>query len=838
MFSSDSVVGEIGDPQGCLKVGNVGDTECVYFHYKSNQGDNEFQLVYTARELSSLIASVKKAAEMAPTLKPRSTIRLSAQPPKPIRLQVVLVAPENKPPLIILRFLGSDWKQDIFSQPETLLELLEKAERKAPMPAVVGILDRFGSAIWMIEGQTLEVRDDLSHGTGYYREYMHHSEVPEGVVVRAWPLDIDGKMYVAAFEYSQSWEPGIKADLPQGQTGDQALNDGLVRQSREVHALLSKAMFESKRMDPVWSAKVALSSMVGDIMMSDDKTGLATWSGSGGNPVLKAGVASVRDGILSPYDSALFAMISAYYESEEPALEVAVDKVNTSMAKAWKYAIFNAPELRRLVLANWYLLLRKAAKGTGAGPFFAQWEEAKSQLTSPLKPTVYCLPPAYPWVKSWPTAKTSRSEDTSQAEKSVQAEATISANDPLPKLPDLPPTANSNSERASGSLEEEEAAPWNDDLLSDEKRPSKKKSPLPMVIVGLLVLGAPAAYYFMTKNQPSPQPSPTASSAATPIATASPAPIASATPVPDASATPHPAASLTPVTPTATAAPINPLTGSLPAGDLLINGFSFDKKLKEQDIFAAGYEPVDRFTEKDKGIARYQGAAGEVIVNFKLPSREVTAIQGDHLTLDGKTVATLDSLPETWKDDERFSKFKLEAVVDDEGKVRAFTLALDGIYVAEPIVGSPKRALELSRKIKNKKFFETLPTEVANMRLTDGTTLIFQFLGSFETDRLEYLIQQGADPNAKSWADGETPLHACKNVKTAEVLLKLGADPNAINKMAQTPFEATTNEELKAVLDPAKGLPKTSPTPKPVATPATSATPASSSPKASPSPGK
>ena len=280
MFNSDTVVGEISDPQGRLRLGSVGDTECVYFHYKSTDGRREFFIVYTARELSGLLASVKKAHEMAPTLKPRSTIRLSAQPPKPIRLQVVLVAPENKSPLIILRFQGIGWKQDIFSQPETLLELIQSAERRAPMPGIVGILDRFGSNTWMIEGQTLEVSDEFSHGTGYFREYMNHAEVPEGVVVRAFPVSLNNKMHVACFEYAQGWEPSAKVDLPQGQSGDQALSDGLVRNSREIHALLSKTMFESKRVDPVWSGKVTLSSMVGDIMMTDDRTGLATWSGS------------------------------------------------------------------------------------------------------------------------------------------------------------------------------------------------------------------------------------------------------------------------------------------------------------------------------------------------------------------------------------------------------------------------------------------------------------------------------------------------------------------------------------------------------------------------------
>ena len=244
MLEPENIVGEISDPQGTLKVGNVGDTECVCFSYTGQKG-NSFSVVYNGRELSSLLAAVKKGAELAPSASPRSTVRLAALPPKPVRLQVVLVAPENKSALIILRFVGQGWKQDVFSQPDAVVELCQKVERRAPMPGVVGILDRFGSGIWMIEGQSLEVTDLHSHGTGYYGEYIHHSEVPEGQVVRAWPKTIDGKMVVCAFEYAQKWEPTQTPDLPQGQQGDRALSDGLVRQSREAHALLSKTMYLS-----------------------------------------------------------------------------------------------------------------------------------------------------------------------------------------------------------------------------------------------------------------------------------------------------------------------------------------------------------------------------------------------------------------------------------------------------------------------------------------------------------------------------------------------------------------------------------------------------------------
>ena len=822
MFGSDSVVGEITDPQGSLKIGCVGDTECVYFQYQSSQGDRTFSQVYTARELSGLIATAKKAQAMAPTLKPRSTIRLGTQTPKPIRLQIVLVAPENKSPLVILRFNDGDWKQDVFSAPDSLVELLQKAERRAPLPGVTGILDRFGDSIWMIEGQTLEVREELSHGTGYYREYVHHSEVPEGTVVRAWPITLEGKMVVVAFEYAQSWEPGAKPDLPQGQKGDQALADGQVRQSRELHAVLSKTMYESGRVDPVWSGKVALSSIIGDIAMSDEKTGRSAWSGEGGNPVLKAGVEAIRDGKLSPHDSAIFAMITAYYEGAQTEPATACTQIDESMSQAWNYALFNAPEMRRLVLANWYLLLQRANKGAGAGPAFQKWQEARESLESQVKPTVFCLPSPYPWTKTWKPAKTSQSKPEPEPTPEPEPAPKISAKTPLPDLPEvssrpvdhaLPPQEAEEPEEVA----EPEAAPWSDELMSLEDgtpRGSKKGSPFAKIIVGLLVLGLPAAYALSQGLIPG----------AGPPATPSPTPSATVAPTqtPTAVKTPVPA-----VTPKTTPTPDKPVAGPLPEGDLLVNGFSLANKLKEQDIFAAGYEPVDRFAEGDEGIARYRGPKGEVIVNFKLPSRIVTAIQGDHLEIDGQMVADLSSDPSSFENDDRFSKYKIEAVVDDEGKVRAYTLANENIYLPEPLVGSPPKAVEYSRKIRNKKFFETLPEGVANMRMSNGEPILFQFLGSFDIDRMQYLIEQGADPNAKAWSDGGTALHHCQNVKSAKMLLKLGANPNAINKMAQTPYESATNPELKEVLDPnkAEATPTPSPTPETSATPAATATP-------------
>ena len=830
MFSADSVIGEIEDPQGCLKVGNVGDTECVYLSYKSKDGERQFHVVYTGRENSTLLAAIKKGAELAPNTKPRSTVRLSALPPKPTRLQLVLVAPENKSPLVILRFLEAGWKQDFFAQPEVLVDLFQKAQRRAPMPGVVGILDRFGTNIWMIEGQTLEAHDDWSHGIGFFGEYVHHSEVPEGQVVRAWPVVIEQKMVIAAFEYAQAWEPSASPDLPQGQQGDRALAEGLVRQSREAHALLSKTMYDSGKVDPIWAGKVALSSIIGDIVMSDDKVGLATWSGQGGNPVIQQGMASLKAGMLSPHDNAVFSILSAYFQSRLPDAEAAIAKVNQEMSAAWTYALFNAPEMKHLVLNDWYLLLKQRGLSESS-PAFAAWNEAKSHYPEALRPTVFCLPPPFPWVKSWKPALT----EAPQEEAPTPTPAKHLEQGP-PQLPPVPSTPGVSSALppAEEAQEEEEELLENEGPFRGMKEPKKKKSAIPLLVAGLFLVVLPAAYFFLAGNS---DPDPKASPSPTMIATETP----QSTATPQATATPQEMAA------TQTPAPVT--SAPLPEGDLSINGFPLSQApLRDSDLAKAGYQQIEFYAESDSAIARYRSSDGEIIVNLKMPSRQVTAIQGNSLHLEGQKVADLSSQPESWRDDKRFSKYKLQAVVDNEGKVRAYTFAVESIYLPEPLLDSPNGAIELYRKIRDDKFFESLPSEVANMHLTDGNPLIFQYLDSFKSDRLKYLLAQGADPNQKSWNDGSTALHNCNNVKTAKLLLELGADPTLTNDQGQTPFDTAQTEELRAVLKPKPSATATpsptpdsaTPTPTPVTAipaPATSSTPlTTASPTSEPEP--
>ncbi|MCA9775785.1 MAG: hypothetical protein KC800_03680 [Candidatus Eremiobacteraeota bacterium] len=808
MLEPDSVVGEITDPQGTLKIGNMGDQECVCLSYS---GERSFSVVYTAREISSLLAAAKKAAELAPSAKPRSTVRLAALPPKPTRLQIVLVAPENKSPLIILRFIGLGFKQDVFAPPETLVELCQKAERRAPMPGVVGILDRFGAGIWMIEGQTLEVNDDFSHGTGFYGEYIHHSEVPEGQVVRAWTTTMEGKSVVCAFEYAQAWEPTQSPDLPQGQEGDRALSDGQVRQSREVHALLSKTMYETKAVDPTWAAKITLSSIIGDIMMSDDKAGAATWSGQGGNPVLKLGMESLRNGSVSPHDVAIFRMISAYFHTRVTEPTQAIAEINSEMAQTLAYARHNEPQMTHLILNNWALLLRQKGAKWG-NPEWKEWEEAKKDYPYQLKPKVFCLPDTFPWIKTWQPAKTG--DEPVPSAQPMEEEQIKPGPVELPPVHDKPVEEASAAPRPSPQPAQPEELDLEGDLLEEagpfkgmkDLNKKKKKSPLPLIVVGLLVVGAPIGYFLANRDSgPKVDPTPTPTVAQT-----------------------------TQVVPKNTPTPEIPKAAPLPPGSLLINGFELTDKLREADILQAGYKVVDEYADGDAGIALYEGPDGsKLMASLTLPARLVTALQGDSLTLDGKVVANQETLPESFEGDKRFSSFKLQAIVNDEGKVLGYDDAVEGIYVAEPLLSAPRGSLALSRKIRNENFFESLPQEFVNMYLTDGNPLLFHFLGANRTGRLKYLLDQGADPNQKSWVDGGTALHHCDNVTTAQLLLKLGADPSITNNEGKTPAETAQLEELRQLL----AAPAPTSTPKASVTPSTTTSPsAGSTPEASATP--
>lgn len=84
------------------------------------------------------------------------------------------------------------------------------------------------------------------------------------------------------------------------------------------------------------------------------------------------------------------------------------------------------------------------------------------------------------------------------------------------------------------------------------------------------------------------------------------------------------------------------------------------------------------------------------------------------------------------------------------------------------------------------------PTVDINYAKPSGYTALFYAIQHSQPSIIEGLLRRGADPSAVIVEHGNTPLHiACllEKRKAAELLLKFGADPLAINKYGQVPLQ-------------------------------------------------
>lgn len=83
---------------------------------------------------------------------------------------------------------------------------------------------------------------------------------------------------------------------------------------------------------------------------------------------------------------------------------------------------------------------------------------------------------------------------------------------------------------------------------------------------------------------------------------------------------------------------------------------------------------------------------------------------------------------------------------------------------------------------------------------TKGTSLLHTAVRAKNTDAVDWLLEESADPDAKMKLDGSTPLHSAvthKNSDITTLLLQHGANPNATDNKRRTPiFRALYEQRL------------------------------------------
>ncbi|MDR1383954.1 MAG: ankyrin repeat domain-containing protein [Planctomycetaceae bacterium] len=82
-----------------------------------------------------------------------------------------------------------------------------------------------------------------------------------------------------------------------------------------------------------------------------------------------------------------------------------------------------------------------------------------------------------------------------------------------------------------------------------------------------------------------------------------------------------------------------------------------------------------------------------------------------------------------------------------------------------------------------------------NAKDINGTTFLFKIVASSKLDAVKYLVENGADVNAKNDSLFQrTPIHAVvesDNLEIVKYLVEKGAGVNAINQKGKTPLDSS-----------------------------------------------